>query len=131
MDVKEICYIYSFVWFWNIVDHWYIDNRQYLLVLTHLQYMVMTHKERYTCTCKIYIISTHVGATVASACICTYINIYIYRVKMYLFYLLYKHWIGWISLEHAFIHKIDNDIDLSKKKGKKGGGILFVNFTVK
>jgi hypothetical protein len=44
-------------------------NGQYLLVLTHLQYMVMTHKERYTC--KIYIISIHVGATVASAFICT------------------------------------------------------------
>ena len=53
----------------------FIDNRQYLLVLTHLQQMVMTHRERYTC--KIYIISIHVGATVASACICTYINIYI------------------------------------------------------
>jgi hypothetical protein len=39
--------------------------------------MVMTHKERYTC--KIYIISIYVGATVVSACIhtCTYINIYI------------------------------------------------------
>ena len=47
-----------------------IDNRQYLLVQTHLQYMIMTHKERYTC--KIYIISIHVGATLASACICTY-----------------------------------------------------------
>jgi hypothetical protein len=86
--------------------------------------MVMTHKERYTCTCKIYIISTHAGATVASACICTYINIYIYRVKMYSFYLLHKHWIGWISLEHAFIHKIDNDIDLNKKKG--GGFYLWI-----
>ena len=52
-----------------------IDNRQYLLVLTHLHYMVMTHKEGYTCN--IYIISIHVGATVASACIPTYINIYI------------------------------------------------------
>ena len=44
-------------------------NGQYVLVLTHLQYMVMTHKERYTC--KIYIISIHVGATVPSAYICT------------------------------------------------------------
>ena len=46
-----------------------MDNRQYLLVLTHLQYMVMTHKERYTCN--IYIISMHMGATVASSCIRT------------------------------------------------------------
>ena len=37
--------------------------------------MVMTHKERYTC--KIYIIAIHVGATVASAFIRIYINIYI------------------------------------------------------
>jgi hypothetical protein len=21
-DLKHTCYIYSFVWFWNIVDHW-------------------------------------------------------------------------------------------------------------
>ena len=40
-----------------------------------------------------------------------YIYIYIYRVKMYSFYLLYKRWLGWISLGHAFIHKIDNDIE--------------------
>ena len=26
-------------------------------------------------------------------------------------YLLYKRWLGWISLGHAFIHKIDNDIE--------------------
>jgi hypothetical protein len=31
--------------------------------------MVMTHKERYTCN--IYIISMHMGATVASSCIRT------------------------------------------------------------
>jgi hypothetical protein len=34
-----------------------------------------------------------------------------------------------------FIHLFDSGIlliiDLSKKKGKKGGGILFVNFSVK
>jgi hypothetical protein len=34
-----------------------------------------------------------------------------------------------------FIHLFDSGIlliiDLNKKKGKKGGGILFVNFTVK
>jgi hypothetical protein len=34
-----------------------------------------------------------------------------------------------------FIHLIDSGIlliiDLSKKKGEKGGGILYVNFTVK
>jgi hypothetical protein len=35
----------------------------------------------------------------------------VYLVKMYSFYLLYKHWLGWISLGHAFIHKIDNDIE--------------------
>ena len=46
-----------------------MDNRQYLLVLTHLQYMVMTHKERYRCN--MYIISIHMGATVASSCIRT------------------------------------------------------------
>ena len=47
--------VYQVIYLFSII----IDNRQYLLVLTHLQYMVMTHKERYTCN--IYIISIHVG----------------------------------------------------------------------
>jgi len=28
MHVKEICYIYSFVWFWNIVDHWFKQEKR-------------------------------------------------------------------------------------------------------
>jgi hypothetical protein len=25
---KEICYTYSFVWFWNIVDHWFKQEKK-------------------------------------------------------------------------------------------------------
>jgi hypothetical protein len=51
-----------------------------------------------------------VGATVASACIRTYINIYIeWTCTHFICYI--KRWLGWISLGHAFIHKIDNDIE--------------------
>jgi hypothetical protein len=28
MHVKEICYIYSFVWFCNIVDHWFRQEKR-------------------------------------------------------------------------------------------------------
>ena len=28
MNVKEICYIYSFVYFWNIVDHWFKQEKR-------------------------------------------------------------------------------------------------------
>ena len=45
------------------------------------------------------------GATVASACIRTYINIYIeWKCTHFICYV--KRWLGWISLGHAFIHKI-------------------------
>ena len=49
---RNLCYIYSFVWFWNIVDHWFKQEKRekggefYFRILQLNKCYVSTFKEK-------------------------------------------------------------------------------------